>query len=421
MSHRTLIWKHASAPSKSRFPSGFVNRRFASTKARALGFVLLVGVMSCFANVTWQGARSITGPYLASLGASAAVIGIVSGSGELLGYGLRLISGRLSGQTGKFWPMVIVGHVIQMAAVPLMALAGNWPAAAALIILERIGKATRNPPRDAMLSHAAKEMGGYGWAFGVHEVFNSGGSFIAPLAVAAVLALGGHYQTAFAVLVAPALLTLIVMFIARVTYPRPEELEVPSLDAKTSTGFPHVFWVYLAGAMLASAGFADFPLIAYHFARTSVVPSILIPVFYSVAMGVSAIGSLIFGRLLDRIGLSALVLLAILSAPFAPLVFMGGFWVALFGILLWGLGVGVQDSIVPAAVSLMVSPQQRAAAYGLFAAGYGIFWFLGSSLLGILYGISLPALIIFSVAIELAAIPLFILAKRLSRPSVAVE
>jgi MFS family permease len=398
-----------------------VNRRFASTKARALGFVLLVGVMSCFANVTWQGARSITGPYLASLGASAAVIGIVSGSGELLGYGLRLISGRLSGQTGKFWPMVIVGHVIQMAAVPLMALAGNWPAAAALIILERIGKATRNPPRDAMLSHAAKEMGGYGWAFGVHEVFNSGGSFIAPLAVAAVLALGGHYQTAFAVLVAPALLTLIVMFIARVTYPRPEELEVPSLDAKTSTGFPHVFWVYLAGAMLASAGFADFPLIAYHFARTSVVPSILIPVFYSVAMGVSAIGSLIFGRLLDRIGLSALVLLAILSAPFAPLVFMGGFWVALFGILLWGLGVGVQDSIVPAAVSLMVSPQQRAAAYGLFAAGYGIFWFLGSSLLGILYGISLPALIIFSVAIELAAIPLFILAKRLSRPSVAVE
>ncbi len=143
----------------------------SSMKATALKFVLLIGVMSFFADFTYEGSRSIIGPYLGMLGAGAAVIGIVTGLGELLGYGLRLVSGRLSDQTGQYWPITIFGYIVQMFAVPLLALAGNWPVAAFLIILERVGKATRNPPRDVMLSHAAKEMG-YGWAFGVHEALD---------------------------------------------------------------------------------------------------------------------------------------------------------------------------------------------------------------------------------------------------------
>ncbi len=389
----------------------------SSLKSRALTFVLVVGVMSFFADFTYEGSRSIIGPYLAALGASAAAVGIITGLGELLGYGLRLVSGRLSDRTGKFWPITIFGYIIQMASVPLLALAGNWPVAALLIIIERVGKATRNPPRDVMLSHAAKEMG-YGWGFGVHEALDQSGALVGPLAVAGVLALHGQYQLAFAMLLIPALLTLSILAAARITYPRPEELESNPPDVKT-TGLPRVFWLYLAGAVLVAAGFADFPLIAYHFAKTSVVPGAWVPVFYAIAMGIGGAGSLLFGRLFDKAGIIILVPLTLSGALFAPLAFLGGFWAALVGVALWGLGIGVHESIMAAAVAQMVPIQRRASAYGLFTAGYGIFWFLGSAALGILYGISLPALILFSVIVELAAIPLFIVVSRQSHQMAA--
>ncbi len=388
--------------------------KVSSLKSRALKFVLLIGIMSFFADFTYEGSRSIIGPYLAVLGASAAAVGIITGLGELLGYGLRLVSGRLSDRTGQFWPITIFGYLIQMAAVPLLALAGNWPVAALLIIIERIGKATRNPPRDVMLSHAAKEMG-YGWGFGVHEALDQSGALVGPLAVAGVLMLHGQYRLAFAMLLIPALLTLSLLAAARITYPRPEELESAPPDVKT-TGLPRVFWLYLAGAILVAAGFADFPLIAYHFARTTVVPGAWVPVFYALAMGVGGAGSLFFGRLFDKTGIIILVPLTLLGALFAPLSFLGGFWVALIGVALWGLGIGVHESIMAAAVAQMVPVQRRASAYGLFTAGYGIFWFLGSALLGILYGISLPVLIIFSVVVELVAIPFFVVVSRSSHP-----
>ncbi len=385
-----------------------------SLKGKALRFVLLIGIMSFFADFTYEGSRSIIGPYLALLGASAAAVGIITGLGELLGYGLRLVSGRLSDRTGKFWPITIFGYIIQMASVPLLALVGNWPLAALLIVIERVGKATRNPPRDVMLSHAGKEVGGYGWVFGVHEALDQSGALVGPLAVAGVLALRGQYQLAFAFLLIPALLTLSILAAARITYPRPEELESTPPDVNT-TGLPRVFWLYLAGAVLVAMGFTDFPLIAYHFAKTSIVPGAWVPVFYAVAMGVGGAGSLLFGRLFDKLGILILVPLTLLAALFAPLAFLGGFWVALIGVALWGLGIGVHESIIPAAVAPMVPIQRRASAYGLFTAGYGICWFLGSAVLGILYGISLPALILFSVVAELAAIPFFLLARQQSR------
>ena len=390
------------------------------SKGAALKFVLLIGVLSFFADFAYEGARGIIGPYLAVLGASAATVAIVTGFGELLGYTLRLVSGRLSDRTGQFWPITIAGYIVQMAAVPLLALAGSWQIAAVLIILERVGKATRNPPRDVMLSHAGKEMGGYGWAFGVHEALDQFGALCGPLAVAAVLAWRGEYQIAFAVLLIPALITLILLGVARWLYPRPEDLESNPPNMQTE-GLPQIFWLYLAGAVLVAAGFADFPLMGYHFQQVSSVPGVWIPVFYAVAMGVSGIGSLVFGRLFDRLGITILIPLTIVAALFAPLVFLGGFWPALIGVALWGLGMGVHESIVPAAVALMVPLQRRASAYGLFTAGYGVFWFLGSALMGVLYSVSLTALIAFSIVAQLAAVPVLLLVSRSQRLALPVD
>lgn len=373
----------------------------------AIRFVLLIGILSFFADFTYEGSRSILGPYLELLGASATIVGIVTGFGELLGYGLRLVSGRWADATGRFWPITIAGYVVQMASVPALALTQSWPAAALLIILERVGKATRNPPRDVMLSHAAKQVGGYGLVFGIHEALDQFGAMFGPLLVAFVLGRKGSYHEAFAVLLVPALINLIFVATARLLYPRPQDLE-SSPPGISGQSLPGVFWIYLAGAALVAAGFADYPLIAYHFGKTRSVPNEWIAIFYSVAMAVSGTGSLVFGRLFDRFGFSVLVILTVVAALFAPLVFLGGFWAALVGAAIWGIGIGIHESIIPAAVAPMVPAQRRASAFGLFTAGYGAFWFAGSTVIGILYDISVAWTVAFCMVCQLAAVPIFL-------------
>ena len=381
-----------------------------SSKTSALKFVVLIGVVSLFADMTYEGARSVTGPYLAVLGASGTIVGIVAGFGELVGYGLRLVSGYISDRTGRYWSITLFGYVVNMLAVPLLALAGSWQLATLLMIAERMGKAIRNPPRDAMLSHATKEMG-RGWGFGLHEALDQIGAVLGPLIVSAVLYYKGSYQTGFAVLLLPALLALSVLVVARLLYPRPRDLEAISPELETK-GFPKKFWLYLAAASLIGAGYVDFPLIAYHFEKAAVVSDNWIPIFYAVAMGVDALAALVFGRLFDRIGFSTVIIATFLSLFFAPLVFLGGFEFALIGMALWGVGMGAQESIVRAGVAEMVSLNRRGSAYGIFNSAYGLFWFAGSALMGILYDVSISSLIAFSVVMQFASIPLLLLVKR---------
>ena len=173
-----------------------------------------------------------------------------------------------------------------------------------------------------------------------------------------------------------------------------------------------MFWLYLSAAALVAAGFVDYPLLAYHLQRTSTVSRDVIPVFYAVAMGVSGLGSLILGRLYDRAGFSILIFLTALTALFAPLVFWGNLWTSLAGVALWGLGMGVHESLIPAAVAPMVPGERRASAYGVFTTGYGVFWFLGSVVIGFLYQWSLSLTVVFCVVLELAAIPILITVRR---------
>lgn len=375
-------------------------------KNQALRFVLMIGIVSFFADWVYEGARSVTGPFLAVLGASGLLVGFIAGLGELLGYGLRLVSGRLSERTREFWPITLFGYVVQMCAVPLLAWAPNWQIAGLLIVGERVGKAIRNPPRDVMLSHAAKQIG-LGYGFGLHEALDQAGALVGPLVVAFILARHGGYRSGFEVLLLPAAITVLLIFIARWLYPTPQEMEAKDSTIQAS-GLPRVFWIYLVGAALVAAGFADFSLMAYHFEKTAVVPSLWVPIFYSIAMATSGLGSLIFGRLFDRAGIWVLVPLTLVSAASAPLAFRGRFALALVGVALWGLGMGVHESIIPAAVATMVGQQRRPSAYGIFTAGFGVAWFAGSVILGKLYDVSLTGLIFFSVAVQLVAIPIFL-------------
>lgn len=366
-------------------------------------FIVLLGFVSLFSDMTYEAARSITGPFLAFLGASATLVGFIAGLGEFIGYALRLFSGWLADKTGKYWSITIVGYLINLLSVPALALVGQWQLAAVLIMAERAGKALRTPARDAMLSHATAEIG-RGWGFGLHEAMDQIGAMLGPLIVAAVFYFHGGYREAFGVLLIPAVIAIGILVFARFLYPSPRDLEISKIQIETK-GLSKVYWIYLIAVALNGAGYADFPLIAYHFKKVATVPEQWIPVFYALAMGIDALAALIFGHFFDKKGFSILIFSVIISAGFAPLCFLGGFYSALMGMLLWGIGMGAQESIMRAAVAFLVPKEKRGVGYGVFNTGYGVFWFLGSTALGFLYDFSVSVLIVFSVLLQFSSIP----------------
>jgi predicted MFS family arabinose efflux permease len=380
------------------------------TDTSRLRFVLLFGVVNLFADMTYEGARSIIGVYMAGLGASGFAVGAVSGFGELLGYTLRLVSGRWADRTRLYWPITLAGYVVQMVAVPILALVGTWPHAAVLILAERTGRATRTPPRDVMLAEAGEHMG-RGWAFGVNEALDQLGALIGPLGVAAILFVWRDAHPAFGALAVPGIITLILVLGLRFAYPNASRAAHDGATAPDQH-YPPAFWWYLGAGSLVAFGFADYSLISYHYTKAAIVPHPWIPVFYALAMGAGGLGSLALGKLFDRRGLIVLVPLTVVVAAYAPLAFSGDVALAVAGALLWGIGLGAHESVMQAAVAQMVPQQRLGSAYGLFGAVFGIAWFVGSAVLGALYDVSITACVAVAAIAQLLAIPPLVVAAR---------
>jgi MFS family permease len=373
-------------------------------------FAILLGVVSLFGDMTYEGARSINGPYLAVLSASATAVGIIAGLGELIGYGLRLISGYISDKTQKYWLITIIGYAVNLFAVPLMALAGRWEIAAGLMVMERLGKAIRTPARDVMLSHAGSQIGS-GWAFGLHEAMDQLGAAVGPLIIVLVFYFKAGYKAGYAMLAIPAVLAMVSLMFARFSYPQPADLE-GAFRKVESHGMKRTFWLYMAGVAFIAVGYADFPLIAFHFKKSAVMNENLIPLFYAAAMISDAMAALIFGRIFDRIGLVTIMVGVFFSFLFAPMVFLGNWQFALLGMILWGVGMGMQESVLRAAIANMIPAEKRGSAYGIFNMGYGFFWFVGSALMGILYDVSISYVVLFSVTVQIISIAFLFLAKK---------
>jgi MFS family permease len=321
----------------------------------ALRFVVIIGIVNFFADMTYEGGRGIVGPFLGSLGASATIVGFVAGFGELVGYGLRSVSGYFADRTHKYWTITFIGYAVNMLAVPALALAGNWPLAAVLVVAERTGRAIRKPAVESMLSHAGQSIG-HGWVFGLNEALDQTGATLGPLITAWVLYKREGYHHAFGVLLISALLCLVVLFVAWFLYRRPQDLEVESTHKPAEKTLSASYWFYLAAGALIAAGFADFSLIAFHFQKTATVVPDMVPVFYAVAMVTGAVSSLILGKLLDKVGLPILLIAFAIPAFFAPLVFLSTTGFELIGMILWGMGMGAQDSCLKAVLSKVAAP-----------------------------------------------------------------
>jgi MFS family permease len=375
-------------------------------------FIILLGIVSLFGDVTYEGARSVTGPYLATLGASASVVSLVAGVGEFTGYALRLAFGYLADRTKAYWFFTFIGYGL-LLSVPLLAFAGYWQLAAVLIILERMGKAIRSPARDTMLSYATKGVG-RGWGFAIHEALDQIGAIIGPIVFSLVFLFHGDYREGFTFLWIPALLTLAVLALARKKVPSPQKLETPEEASRQDIKgkLPRVFWLYTVFTLFSVAGFANFQLISYHLHAQGIVPDAQIPMMYAIAMGVDALAALVVGKTYDKIGLISLLAIPLLTLPIPFLAFSCSYSLVLISIILWGVVMGIQETIMRAAIADLTPVERRGFAYGIFNTVYGAGWFLGGALMGLLYELSINYLILFAVVMELISIPLFLLVRR---------
>lgn len=399
--------------------------------SQAMLFILLFGMVSLFSDMTHEGASSIRGAYLSLLGASAGAIGFISGLGELIGYSMRYCFGKLTDRTKRYWPMTILGYLLDVLAVPALALVGEhgWIWACGLLVIQRMGKAIKKPAKDTIMSFAASQEG-VGKSFGIQEVLDQVGAFLGPVLLYFVMLFQTEgntfqiYSLCFAILAIPGLITLLLLLTTKLKFPNPERFE-PEPKEYIPFQMKREFILYIVGISLFAFGFIDYSIVIMHVSNTyvslapglaetsSLVNSGTLPLLYAGAMLVDAMSALFFGMLYDKKGVKALVWSTLISAPFAIFLFaFDSIPMLLAGIALWGVGMGAQESILKAAVTSMVPKASRATGYGIFECSFGVFWFLGSWLLGVLYEVSIPIMIAVSVVAQLAAIPLYLASAR---------
>lgn len=395
----------------------------ARTSPSAWRVVWWFGFVSLAADMVYEGARSVYGPVLAALGASAVVVGMVTGAGEAVALVLRLAFGPIADRTGRYWSLTILGYGLTAVCVPLLALAPRLGAAglafaATMILLERLGKAIRSPSKSALLAHVASAVG-RGRGFGVHKALDQVGAFAGPLVMAGVVALASLWW-GLAVLAVPGAVAMLLLLTLRRRVPDPSVYDdsPPPAAAEhpaprrgwwaevVGAGLPGDFFRYAVAASLTTGALVTFGIIGYHLTVDGILPVAAVPVVYAAAMGVEAVAALVVGSVFDRTGPQVLLLVPVLVA-LVPALALGSTLVAvLVGVLAWGVAQGVQDSTVKAVVADLVAAPRRATAYGVFAGVQGLFAIVGGVTAGWLYDRSLPALVAVVALTQLVALVL---------------
>jgi MFS family permease len=384
------------------------------------------GVVSLAADMVYEGARSITGPLLGSLGASALLVGVVTGAGEALALVLRLVFGPRVDRSGNYWSMTLSGYALTAVCVPALAVTpflgvAGLTVACVLVLAERTGKAVRSPAKSTLLAHAAGPVG-LGRGFGVHKALDQVGAFAGPLLVAGIVAVTGAIWPAMAALAVPGVAAIAVLLLVRrrVGDPLGDEVRASARPResllRTGRDLPRQFWLFATSAGLTTAGLVTFGVISYHLVRERVVTVAAVPVVYAAAMATAAVAALVTGWLHDRSKGRALLALPVMVAAVPALAFSNSAIVALAGVLIWGAAGGVQDSTVKALVAQLVPTGRRATGYGLFAAVQGAAAVAGGALAGALYSTSVPALVVVVAVLQVLALGLLVRTLR-SRPS----
>ncbi|MFA5335449.1 MAG: MFS transporter [Candidatus Omnitrophota bacterium] len=397
-----------------------------NNRKAAISLIVLFGLVSLFGDIVYEGARSVNGPYLKTLGVSAAVVGFIAGLGEFVGYAIRLASGYFADKTKAYWLFTFVGYGM-LVTVPLLSLTGVWQVAALFIVLERLGKALRAPARDTIVSQASKQVG-TGFGFAISEVMDQIGALTGPLILAALFMFAGNsgdeiakYQKGYSLFWIPFVLVMVCVVFAYLRVPDPAKLEASIKRAPEPDKLSRTYWLYTLFTFITTMGFVNFALIGYHFKAKNVLSDAQIPLFYAIAMALDGVAAWFVGTYYDRLknrsgnekaGLGTLLMIPLLSVFIPLFAFTQSFILALVSAVIWGVVMGVHETVMKSAIADLTPMKKRGTGYGIFNTAYGLAMFIGSALMGILYDHSIVMLIAAAVAIQLAAIPLFFLMKR---------
>ena len=395
-------------------------------KKTALQLIVLFGLVSLFGDIVYEGARSVNGPYLKTLGASAAIVGLIAGLGEFIGYAIRLVSGYFADKTRAYWVFTFLGYGL-LISVPMLSLTGTWQVAALFIVMERLGKALRSPARDTIVSTAAKQVG-TGFGFGLQEAMDQIGAICGPLIFAVLFWLMGtqqktllDYQKGYAYLWIPFILVMICVIFAYLRVPDPQKLENSIKKEPEPDKLSKTFWLYSFFTFITTMGFLNFALMGYHFKARNILTDAQIPFFYAIAMAIDGAVALAIGKVYDvfksnrnneKSGLITLIIIPIFSLFIPVFAFSNSYTLVVLSVLIWGVVMGAHETIMKSAIADITPLEKRGTGYGVFNTAYGLAAFIGSALMGFLYDYSITALIIIACLIELFSIPLFILLRR---------
>lgn len=366
-----------------------------------MSLIFFLGIVSLFADITYEGARSIIGQYLFVLGSSSLFVGFTAGFGEFIGYFLRILFGYLADKTKNYWSFMIIGYSLNVFSVPLLAFTNNYLIAGILILLERLGKAIRTPSRDTIISFIGAKYGS-GISFGIHEFLDQIGALSGPLLIFLILSLSkNNYKLSFLILIIPAILCLIFLFWTKIKFSNISEIEIRGKRYESFKSSKK-FWIYTIAIGFVSFGFIDFALISYHYKKINLFEPNIIAILYSIAMITDAISSIILGKLFDKFGIKVLLISILLTSFSSPLLFLFNEKMIIFlAIILWGIGIGSQESIMRAYISNIIKKEERATAFGIFNSIYGFSWFIGSLMIGYLYSLSLTYMVILSFSFQI--------------------
>lgn len=401
-------------------------RKSKASVSSPMGFILGFGIVSMLMDIVYEAALSVQGPLLYSVGATAAVVGLVSGLGEATSLAGRLASGPAADRSGRYWLFAILGYAATGLAVPAMGFAGSVLGVSFLIVFERFGKSLRTPSRDAMLSHAASRVGrGKGFAF--HEALDQVGAVVGPLIAAAILQVTHNaYGPALGVMLVPGLAAIGVLLYLRHRVPHPEVFEEgdggqPAEDkaagaSKDMTAqpvkLPRLFWMYTGFCGLVLAGVGTFGVMSFHMVSAHIVSASTVAVLYAVAMGVDGVFALVTGSIYDKVGVRVLFALPVVSVIVPFFAFGNSLASVVAGVVLWGASLGIQESTMRAAVADMVPGCKRATSYGMFSVFMGVGSFVGAGVTGALYSYGHAAIIVYALVLEATACMLLFLALR---------
>jgi MFS family permease len=397
-----------------------------SNRKAAFKLIIIFGLVSLFGDIVYEGARSVNGPYLKTLGVSAAVVGFVAGLGEFIGYAIRLVSGYFADKTRAYWIFTFLGYGM-LVSVPLLSLTGVWQVAALFIIMERFGKALRAPARDTIVSQASKQVG-TGLGFAISEVMDQIGALTGPLILSGLFLVIGtngseiaKYQRGYSLFWIPFILVMACVTFAFIKFPNPEKFEMAVKKSPEPDKLSKTFWLYTAFTFVTTMGFVNFVLIGYHFKAKNVLSDAQIPLFYAVAMAIDGVAAWFIGTYYDRLkrksnnekaGLGALLLIPLFSVFIPVFAFSVNFTFALIGAVIWGMVMGIHETIMKSAIADLTPMKRRGTGYGIFNTAYGLAMFIGSAAMGLLYDHSIAAVIAVTVILQIAAFPLFFLMKK---------